>query len=184
MSLPPHLVRNENRSEWFSPVKVTGNILRHETSAPLRRNEPEWILQQQPDYILRVGPFMQSSFWSLFKSPLVTWLSFVLHYLSAVIYLQRQRQRQRTDPPLCKVEENGCLEKWSRTEAAPPVTFRKNLLRINCLYRNNSSPSCYSLLGLFCVGSLFKSRFKYDARFLLTTCFSTAFGWTPYQALT
>lgn len=55
----------------------------------------------------------------LLRSPLVTWLAFVSHYLSAVIHLQR------TESPLYKVEEGAQVTEAERFLLSP-LTRKEN----------------------------------------------------------
>lgn len=114
---------------------------------------------------LPVGVLCKTVSCLLFKSPLVTWFSFVLHYLRTVIHLQRAR----TDSPLYKVEENDLH--WSRTELIPLNTL---LVKVTKDYGTVPAELIFEL----------NSSWKIlDARSLshASTCWNTVFycTWCP-----
>lgn len=98
--------------------------------------------------------FMQSSFLFFFQRfPLVTWFSFVLHYLCTVIYLQRGGQIL-----LCtKVEESCSLVKQNSSFPMKPLRKRIKHLKIrlivcflNVKYVSNLFVMWISLVSVTC----------------------------------
>lgn len=116
-------------SEWFGPVRqVTGDISGQNATLirPAQFRETS-VIDCTAALLCKAVFFF--FFRRLFRSPLVTCFSFVLRYLSAVIHLQR------TDPPLCKAEEERSLMKQS-----PEVI---TLLSGDHLLEKDSSTVCY-----------------------------------------